>query len=71
MDYIEWAKEYESDAARIKKTIDRKKDLLHNLLPADQRHQISLEIISFRCIYRELLSTVRKLREKGKKQEVK
>lgn len=67
MDYIKWAEQYETDAARIHDAIDRKKDLKRKRLTADQRQRLNSEIAELQHIYRELLSIARTLRERGKK----
>lgn len=67
MDYIKWAEQYETDAARIHDAIERKKDLKRKRVTADQRQQLNGEIADFRRIYREMLSIAHSLRERGMK----
>ena len=69
MDYIEWAEQYETNAARIRDTIERKKDLKRKRLTADQRQRLTGEIADFQRIYREMLSIAHTLRERGKNEK--
>ena len=66
MDYMKWAEQYETDAAKIHDAIERKKDLKRKWVTADQRQQLNGEIAEFRRIYRELLSIAHSLRERAK-----
>ena len=65
MDYMKWAEQYETDAAKIHDAIERKKDLKRKRVTADQRKQLNGEIAEFRRIYRELLSIAHSLRERS------
>ena len=53
MDYIEWAEQYETNAARILNVIERKKDLKRKRLTADQKKQLNAEIIEYQHVRRE------------------
>ena len=44
MDYMKWAEQYETDAAKIHDAIERKKDLKRKRVTADQRQQLNGEI---------------------------
>ena len=65
MDYMKWAEQYETDAAKIHDAIDRKKALKRKRLTADQKQQINSEISSLRAVYREMLSIAHLLRERS------
>ena len=58
MNYSEWAEEYNEEAARVQKVIEKKKAMLKEKgLTADGRKQLNDVIIAYRRIYRELLSS--------------
>ena len=65
MDYIEWAEQYETNAAKIHDAIERKKDQKRKRLTADQRQRLNAEITELQHIYRDMLSIARTLRERG------
>ena len=69
MDYIEWAEQYETNAARTHDAIERKKDLKRKRLTADQKKQLNAEIVEYRLVYREMLSIAHTLRERGKNEK--
>lgn len=65
MDYIKWAEQYETNAAKIHDAIERKKDQKRKRLTADQRQRLNAEITELQHIYRDMLSIARTLRERG------
>ena len=65
MDYINWAEQYETNAAKIHDAIERKKDQKRKRLTADQRQRLNAEITELQHIYRDMLSIARTLRERG------
>lgn len=69
MDYIKWAEQYETNAAKIHDAIERKRDLKRKRLTADQRQRLNGEIAELRHIYREMLSIAQTLRERGKNEK--
>ena len=69
MDYIEWAEQYETNAARIREVINRKKDLRRMRLTADQKKQLNAEIAEYQHVCREMLSIAHTLRERGKNEK--
>ena len=54
IDYIEWSKQYHNDAKKILEVIERKKELLKGATK-DERKTINEQIITYRCIYYDLL----------------
>ena len=66
MDYIKWAEQYETNAAKIHDVIERKKDQKRKRLTADQRQRLNAEITELQHIYRDMLSIARTLRERSK-----
>ncbi len=66
MNYVEWAEEYMTEARRVLGVIEKKKGLLNDCkLNKDARKQISDIIITYRCIYRELLAVAEHLRTRA------
>ena len=66
MDYNEWADEYMENARRVLSVIEKKKELLNDRrLGKDARKQLSDVIITYRCIYRELLASAEHLRSRA------
>lgn len=66
MNYVEWAEEYMTEARRVFGVIEKKKGLLNDRkLNKDAHKQISDIIITYRCIYRELLAVAEHLRTRA------
>lgn len=66
MNYVEWAEEYMTEARRVLSVIEKKKGLLNDSkLNKDARKQIGDIIITYRCIYRELLAVAEHLRTRA------
>ncbi|MBQ6337268.1 MAG: hypothetical protein IJI50_08570 [Ruminococcus sp.] len=69
MDYLVWADEYLEEARRILDVIEKKKTKLkEGSLSRDDRKTLNDTIISYRVIYRELLGTAQRLRERAGEQ---
>ena len=66
MDYFEWSKEYEENAERVLKVIERKKKQLKKKdLTADERKRLSDDIKSYRRIRHELTEIAVTLRDRA------
>jgi hypothetical protein len=66
MNYVEWAEEYMTEARRVLGVIEKKKGLLNDRkLNKDACKQISDIIITYRCIYREMLAVAEHLRTRA------
>ncbi len=66
MNYLEWAEQYFTDARRIHAVIEKKRALLKSgKLTPDARKTLSDTIITYRCIYRELLRTAQHLKSRA------
>ena len=56
MNYLEWAREYDQNALRVREVIEKKKERLKDKrsLTADQRKQLTDDLKHYRRIYGEL-----------------
>lgn len=69
MNYFEWAEEYMTEARNVLAVIEKKKlRMKEERLTSDERKSLNDTLIAYRCIYRELLSTARKLRQRAGEQ---
>lgn len=66
MNYLEWAEEYMTEARNVLGVIEKKKlRMKEERLSSDDKKALSDVIIAYRCIYRELLNTAVRLRERA------
>ena len=67
MDYLEWAREYQQNAQRVKTVIERRyRQLKGEGLTADSRKRLNDELQAYRKIYYELTRTCDLLTERAK-----
>ena len=65
MDYIDWANEYKKDAKKIKKIIDKYRNLLKEGKSKNEENINSI-INSYEYIYYDLINTAKKLERRVK-----
>ncbi|MBR2715666.1 MAG: hypothetical protein IKB73_05625 [Ruminococcus sp.] len=64
MDYLKWSDEYTSQAQKILKVIEKKKQKL-KFASLDERHTLNSDIIKLRDIYYECVLTAKHLSERA------
>lgn len=64
IDYSEWSKQYYTDAAKIMEVIEEKKKLLKNATK-DEQKTLNEQIISYRCIYYDLIRSADTLAQRA------
>jgi hypothetical protein len=65
MDYIDWAEEYKNDAKKIKKIIDKYRNILKEGKSKNEEN-INSVISSYEYIYYDLINTAKKLERRVK-----